>query len=91
MGKYFAKEEKQQVTNSTGTTSITGTTSSTGTTGVSGASYLFRAVLIGPDGSGKSSLIERYVNNKFKDNGTSVTVTSQFIEKNGIKIGSNAI
>ena len=32
------------------------------------ASYLLRCVVIGNDGSGKSSLIDRFVSGKFKEN-----------------------
>ncbi len=54
-------------------------------------SYHLRCVVIGNDGTGKSSLIERYVTGKFKENAHELTQAVKYKEKANINIGNNIL
>ena len=87
MGSLFGKDKTNIPTRKEATT--TTAPSQTVVTGTS-STYSVRCTVIGNQGVGKSSLIEQYVNGKFKEN-IPVTATTQFISKDSIKMGSNAI
>ena len=54
--------------------------------------YLFRCALIGSEGVGKSSLIERYLHGTFNENGGTPTATAVVErEKNNIKVENKNI
>ena len=47
---------------------------------MSGAAYVFKIVLIGPGAVGKTSLLQRFVHNKFSE-GYSLTIGVDFLSK----------